>query len=209
MAVQKRDLSGFFLVRAAIHCFPMKPDPRKKPPPPAAEEKLPGTRMTCMAGQVVCKQGSPSNQFFFIESGKVEVVAEKDGHSVRMAEIGAGEVFGELGVLDNELRVASVQAAETSKIVVMPREDLENRIAAVEDPVIRALIRGLSQRLRTTTDQRAQDNKALSDLQSRTTRLMDKVHRGIDPARRDAFDAEITPLLDQIEAVLDKYRPGA
>ena len=36
--------------------------------------------------------------------------------------------------------------------------------------------------------------------------LMEKADRGIDQQRRNEFAEEITPLLDQVEAVLDKYR---
>src|SRR5690606_15020129 len=88
---------------------------------------------------------------FFIRQGLVEVVIEEDGHQVKLAEIGAGEVFGEMGVMEKETRMATVRALEKTQITVMTREELEKRVGRVEDPVVQALIKGLTRRLRATS----------------------------------------------------------
>lgn len=167
---------------------------------------MPSTRMTCMAGQVICEQGTPSNQAFFIESGLAEVILEEDGHSVKLAEIQPGEVFGEMGVLERELRMATVRAVEKSVISVMTRDELEARIDRINDPVVSALINGFARRLRATSVGQVKYYKNLAAFQDRVAGLMDKANKGIDGAKRDEFAAEIAPLLDQVEAVLDKYR---
>lgn len=167
---------------------------------------MPLARMTCMAGQTVCAQGTPANQAFYIESGGVEVVIDEDGHSVKLAEIGPGEVFGEMGVLEREMRMATVRTTEKSVISVMSRDELEMRIARVDDPVVSALINGLAKRLRATSAGQVRYYKNLAAFQDRIAGLMNKANDGIDKARRDEFAAEIGPLLDRVEAVLDKYR---
>ncbi len=167
---------------------------------------MPSTRMTCMAGQVVCEQGTPANQAFFVEEGLVEVVLEEDGHSIKLAEIGPGEVFGEMGVLERELRMATVRAVEKSVITVMTRDELEKRIEKIGDPVVGALIEGFTRRLRATSVSQVQYYKNLADFQNRVAGLMDKANKGIDQSKRGEFAAEIGPLLDQVEATLDKYR---
>ncbi len=167
---------------------------------------MPAARMTCMAGQVIFEQGTPANQAFYIEDGLVEVVIEEDGHSVKLAEIGPGEVFGEMGVLERESRMATVRALEKSKITVMSQGELEERIAAIEDPVVEALINGFIRRLRATSAGQMQYYKNLANFQNRMAGLMNKANEGIDQSKRSEFAAEIKPLLDQIEATLDKYR---
>jgi len=163
-------------------------------------------RMTCMPGQTVCAQGTPSHQAFYIEEGTVEVVIQEDGHSVKLAEIGAGEVFGEMGVLEREMRMATVKAVERSVISVMSRAELEARIARVDDPVVSALINGLAKRLRATSASQVRYYKNLAAFQDRILGLMGKANDGIDKSRREEFAAEIGPLLDKVEAILDKYR---
>lgn len=170
------------------------------------EGTMPSTRLTCMPGQVVFKQGAPANQAFYIEEGLVEVIIEEDGHTVKLAEIGPGEVFGELGVLEREARMATVRALEKSTITVMTRKELEQRIGNIDDPVIRALIEGFSRRLRAASAGQVQYYKNLAEFQNRVAGLMTKANDGINQARREQFSAEIKPLLDQVEAILDKYR---
>lgn len=170
------------------------------------EGTMPATRMTCMAGQTVFEQGTPANQAFFIEDGLVEVIMEEDGHSVKLAEIGPGEVFGEMGVMERESRMATVRAIEKSTITVMTRDELEERIDNIGDPVISALINGFAKRLRATSVGKVEYYKNLAEFQNRVAGLMDKANQGIDSSKRKEFADEITPLLDQVEATLDKYK---
>jgi len=170
------------------------------------EGTMPSTRMTCMAGQIICEQGTPSNQAFYIEEGLAEVIVEEDGHRVKLAEIGAGEVFGEMGVLERELRMATVRAVEKSIITVMTRDELEERINKIDDPVVSALINGFARRLRATSVSQVKYYKNLAEFQDRIAGLMDKANKGIDSTRRAEFAEEIAPVLDQVEAILDKYR---
>ncbi len=56
--------------------------------------------------KVIIREGGFSNDFYAIEEGEVRV--EKDGEKV--ATLGAGDVFGEQGLLEQESRSASVIA---------------------------------------------------------------------------------------------------
>lgn len=169
----------------------------------------PSTRMTCMAGQVICKQGTPANQAFFIEDGLVEVVMDVDGEAMVLGEIGSGDVFGEMGVLEQELRFATVRAKEKSCITVMTNDELVKRVEQVDDPVVVALVKGLSKRLRTASEGQINYFKSLANLQNRVAGLMGKTGAGIDRARREEFAAEIAPVLAQVEAILDKYKSSS
>ena len=159
-----------------------------------------------MEGQTVFEQGTPANQAFYIESGLVEVLIEEDGHTVKLAEIGPGEIFGEMGVLEQEARMATVKAIETSKINIMQRDEIEERIENVDDPVVKALINGFTKRLRATSVDNVQYYKNLANFQNRVAGIMKKANDGIDQSKRDPFSEEMNPLLDQIEVILDKYR---
>ncbi len=67
---------------------------------------------TYQAGQFIMRQGDTGVGAFIIRSGKVEVVQEKDGHETKLATLGPGDVVGEMALLDEFPRSASVRAAE-------------------------------------------------------------------------------------------------
>ncbi len=62
--------------------------------------------VTVEAGETLCLQGEFAYQFFVIEEGTAEVTT--DGR--RVAELSAGDCFGEIGLLVTGRRVASVVA---------------------------------------------------------------------------------------------------
>jgi len=46
---------------------------------------------------------------YFIQSGQVEVVRERDGKDVKLAELGQGEFFGEMALFEKGVRSATVR----------------------------------------------------------------------------------------------------
>jgi cAMP-dependent protein kinase regulator/CRP/FNR family cyclic AMP-dependent transcriptional regulator/cGMP-dependent protein kinase 2 len=71
------------------------------------------------AGTPLTKQGEYAREFFVILDGTAEVV--RDGE--RVATLGPGEFFGELGLLSSISRVAAVTAlTPMSLLVIAPRE---------------------------------------------------------------------------------------
>jgi SulP family sulfate permease len=70
-------------------------------------------------------QGDPSNELFFIESGRVRVVVELDnGRTMRIRTMGAGTVVGEIGLYLNQQRLASVVTEEPCTIYRLSGEAL-------------------------------------------------------------------------------------
>lgn len=168
--------------------------------------KVPPPILHCGAGREVFSQGTPSNHAFIVEKGELEVLMEIDGHTVKLAEIGPGEIFGEMGVLEREDRMATVKAITNCTVRAIDRADIEERIKKIDDIVIRSVLEGLTKRLRNTSVDTVTHYKNLANFQSRMAGIMEKADQGIDQKRREDFAEEIAPLLDQVEAVLDKYR---
>lgn len=165
-----------------------------------------GKQLICSAGRPVFEQGTPAHQVFYVEEGRLEVTMQEGGHTLKLAEIGPGEIFGEMGILNDEMRLATVTALEPSTITVISRKDLEERVDALNDEFIKSLIHSLVRRLRDSSKSQVRYFTDLAAFQDRMSGLMQKAHDGIDQKKRDDFAADVKPLLDQIEAVLDKYR---
>ena len=67
------------------------------------------------AGKDIVTQGSLGHEFYLIVDGKAEV--SRDGTTV--AELGPGQYFGELALLDGAVRNATVTATEPTDLLVL------------------------------------------------------------------------------------------
>jgi CRP/FNR family cyclic AMP-dependent transcriptional regulator len=86
-----------------------------------------------------------------IESGKVKVYcSDKNGKEFIMNTQGSGDYFGELALLDDSARSASVRTVEKSTFCIIYKEDF-NRVLDEHPGIGRKLIRNLSQRVRKLT----------------------------------------------------------
>jgi CRP-like cAMP-binding protein len=72
-------------------------------------------------GQELVREGDFSYQFFAIEEGSASV--ERDGRHVN--DLVPGDFFGEIGVLEKELRTATVRATAPMRLIILSRWDLK------------------------------------------------------------------------------------
>ena len=75
--------------------------------------------MTASYGDVVIQQGDPGDRFYAIEEGKIRVTV----HGRHIAELGAGSYFGEIALLRNVRRTASVTALGPVKLLALERDE--------------------------------------------------------------------------------------
>lgn len=76
------------------------------------------------AGQPIVSQGHGGEGFFVIVSGKAEAFRERaDGDRVPVNSFGPTDFFGELALLDDGLRTASVIASEQTQCLALTRWD--------------------------------------------------------------------------------------
>ena len=81
-------------------------------------------------GDVLIREGDYAYDVIFIESGEADVL--HDGRAI--ARVRAGDVIGEMGVLDEVLRAATVVAAEPMRLIVMSSWEVKRLLA---DPAVR------------------------------------------------------------------------
>jgi CRP-like cAMP-binding protein len=105
------------------------------------------------AGQEVCREGQPADGLYLIRSGSVHVT--KSGSDADVVMLGSGSHFGELGLVDDSPRSATVTAAERCEIIKVDAAQLRDSLArqpAVAAAFYRAVARSIARRLRVTTD---------------------------------------------------------
>ncbi|HET8632199.1 MAG TPA: cyclic nucleotide-binding domain-containing protein [Thermomicrobiales bacterium] len=71
------------------------------------------------AGDAIVTQGEQGLGLYLIQSGRVEVVQSHDGSEKRLATLGPGEYFGEIALLTDQPRTATVRALEPTTCQVL------------------------------------------------------------------------------------------
>ena len=83
-------------------------------------------------GTVIVRQGDEADALYVVQSGEVEVrLRGADGESKPVATIGAGDYFGEIGVLTGGARLADVVALEPTELLRLSKDDYERYLAQV------------------------------------------------------------------------------
>jgi CRP-like cAMP-binding protein len=94
-------------------------------PPEALEwlaERMRGRAVA--AGAVVIRQGDPAADLYLVESGRLEVRADTGGRNVALGQLGPGDFFGEMALLRNTPRSATVTARTDARLWTLSRAGL-------------------------------------------------------------------------------------
>ena len=94
--------------------------------------------LTVHEGAELASEGRFAHEFFVIEDGVADVL--KDGE--RIAELGPGDFFGEIGLLETDRRTATVRATSEMELIVMFARDfkkMERDQPAVADRIRSAI----------------------------------------------------------------------
>ena len=99
------------------------------------------------AGEVIVRQGDVGDCMYVIQSGKVEVVMEKDGKEIRLAELGEGDFFGEMALFEKDVRSATVRPLGEVRALTVDRKMFVRKIH--DDPSLAFMVmQRMSRRLR-------------------------------------------------------------
>lgn len=98
--------------------------------PPELRMEVAGifTAMELPAGQIVFREGQPGDAFYIIVSGRVSVTKQfPDGPRV-LGSMGPGDAFGEIALLDNSPRTATLRSEQAAMLLRLPREQFDQLI---------------------------------------------------------------------------------
>jgi cAMP-dependent protein kinase regulator len=84
-------------------------------------------------GQVVVKQGERGTKFYFIEEGEAEALKEKDGKQEVVFKCKENDYFGELALLRDEPRAATVKAVGKLRVCSIERDVFKRLLGPLED----------------------------------------------------------------------------
>src|SRR5208337_5078298 len=124
-------------------------------------------------GTVIFQKGDPGSSLMAVLKGRVRIsTVSPDGKELTLNTIRAGEVFGEIALLDGKPRSADASAIEDTTLLVVERRNLVPFLRTNDDLYLR-LLAVLCDRLRRTS--MALEEIALLDLPGRLARLLLKL----------------------------------
>jgi CRP/FNR family cyclic AMP-dependent transcriptional regulator len=94
-------------------------------------------------GTELARQGDFAYEFFVIEEGSAEVL--RDGEPI--AELGAGDFLGEMGIVGKVVRNATVRTTSPARVIVMSEQDFRSMARTNPD---------VASRIQTAVEQRCQ-----------------------------------------------------
>ena len=114
----------------------------------------------CPKGSTLFIEGDPGDFVGFITSGKLEVKKQTEfkGRQIILALLSKGSLVGELSMVDQQPRSATVSATEDSRLIVLRREALDSIMQTypyIGIKILKGLNQILSTRLRKAVDRLA------------------------------------------------------
>jgi CRP-like cAMP-binding protein len=99
-------------------------------------------------GEVIFQEGQFGEVMYVVRSGRVLIKREHSGgRTIALTELGPGSLFGELAVLDGEVRSATVECTEPTQVVALTAPDVR-RVLTRNPEIAMKVIVSLSRMLR-------------------------------------------------------------
>jgi CRP-like cAMP-binding protein len=105
-------------------------------------------------GEVVTEEGVQTDALFIVTDGSLKVSVTADGEVLEVGTVTPGQWVGEVGLLDPGPASATVVAARDSTVLILTAsalQDLREDDPALASPLLRALARTLSERVRASS----------------------------------------------------------
>jgi CRP-like cAMP-binding protein len=109
-----------------------------------------GHKRSFLKGEIILRESEIGDSMFIVWSGRVSVTKETADGEVEVAYLNQYEIFGEMAILENLIRSASVRADTDCSVMEINRQNLAQMPVEGREKLYRNLARVLSARLRET-----------------------------------------------------------
>lgn len=98
-------------------------------------------------GEVIVRQGETGDCMYVIQDGDVDVLKEKNGIQTIVDTMHAGDIFGEMAIIERTVRSSTVRASSTVRVLTIDKKTFIRRVQ--EDPSLAlSVLKAMSQRVR-------------------------------------------------------------
>ncbi|MBI4790722.1 MAG: cyclic nucleotide-binding domain-containing protein [Chloroflexi bacterium] len=136
------------------------------------------------AGEVLMEEGSPGDALYIVLEGEFEFTKRSGQQQVTLAMRGAGEMIGEMSLLDQAPRTATARATRASRLVMI-HQDAFRQLLSTSPAATLAILHTVTSRLR-NTEAMLRQNEKMAALGTLSAGLAHELNNPAAAARRSA-----------------------
>ena len=118
-------------------------------------------RMSFEAGQILFEQGDPGDAAYVVLNGSAEVLVNRAGSQIKVADLEKNAIVGEIAILCDVPRTATVRAQDSLETLRISKDQFLRLLAEFPDMAIE-IMRVLADRLGRTTAELSEARAQLS-----------------------------------------------
>ncbi len=146
-------------------------------------------------GTLIIKQGEEGNCAYLLQSGTVRVYSQHEEKKIDLARLGSGQIFGEMALIFDERRSASVVAVDDCNLIILTRQTLQQKLDR-SDPTIRAIVTMLTQRVLSANNEVMNKKSSVNDLLDTTRVIYQNTYAALPRTQQRTFQNAVLPKLD-------------
>lgn len=104
-------------------------------------------------GATIFREGDNGNRAYIVQRGRVEFYKSVDREGLLLGSVGAGGIFGEMALIDDQPRMATAVVSEPAVCIVISEAHFQKKLAAL-DPFLAGVLRILVENIRSIQDAR-------------------------------------------------------
>jgi CRP/FNR family transcriptional regulator, cyclic AMP receptor protein len=145
----------------------------------------------------VFHEGDHSDACYIVRAGSFRVTREhSDGRAITLATLGPGDIFGELAMLDGEVRSASVEALSDGELLALPAGEVRALLGRHPEITVK-LVAALVRRLRAANERISR--QSFQTVPSRVAGVLSQLVAEESPGAGEGDGAEVTIRMNQAD----------
>lgn len=155
-----------------------------------------------LPNEVIFREGDPGSEMFIIQTGRIKITKTIKGEETVLVELGPGDFFGEMAVIDKEPRSANAVSVDSSRLIALDEEVFEMHMQT-NPKIVKKILKNLTQRLRNSNQTVA--NLLIKDTNLRVANtLLREAQRGTVSSEGIALSITVESLNKACGLELDK-----
>jgi CRP-like cAMP-binding protein len=155
---------------------------------------------------LIVTEGEEAYVAYIIQSGRVRVFTQNDGKKLEFSVLEPGQIFGEVALIQDTVRTASVEAIEDCNLIIITRDAFKHKLIK-SDPTIRAVVEMLSARVVKSNKEIVKSKGVnVNSFIALLNQLFVDLLAAMPTEDKETFKSEAFPVMKEMTRVIEKYR---
>jgi len=162
-------------------------------------------RRTVPKGHVIVHEGEKGANAFLIQSGRVRVyVTDKQGRKADVGILEPGQIFGEMALVFDSPRTATVEALEDTNLILITRDTLRQKLEK-SDPTVKALVPMLMRRIVQANETTLKKSGGMDALIEAAAAVYQNIEVGLSVQEKSSLKRDVEPKLQEFLAAAKAF----